>query len=166
MYPPESICPLRAYVLGALCPPNLACVMEEQEGACSPFRQDEGSWSWSKGKGQQGQHLWNSPLANRWLRLRLRTHYVYTQSPSGIASRRGGIKSLASPSPTGTSSPLAGTKASGVATFPMGAAELGSTAGNDKGLTWLEKRRWWEKAGGRPGQDASGPHRHSKWLLC
>lgn len=30
----------------------------------------------------------------------------------------------------------------------------------------LEKRRWWEKAGGRLGQDASGPQWHPKWLLC
>lgn len=68
MHPPESICPLKAYALGALSPPNLACIMEEQRGPCSPFRRDEGSWRWHKGKGQQSQHVWNSPLGNQWFR--------------------------------------------------------------------------------------------------
>lgn len=61
--------------------------------------------------------------------------------------------------------PLSGTKASVVATPSVGAAELGSTAGNDEGLMWMGKRRCWQKAGGRLGQDASGPQRHLKWFL-
>lgn len=60
---------------------------------------------------------------------------------------------------------LSGTKASVVAPNSMGAAELDSTAGNDEGLMWMGERRCWQKAGGRLGQDTSGPQRHPRWFL-
>lgn len=89
---------------------------------------------------------------------------MFTHEPL-LALPAGGKESKACPVlfPLG---PLVGTKAAVVATSSVGAAELGSTAGNDERLMSMEKRRCWQKAGGRLGQDASGPQRHPKWFLC
>lgn len=89
MPPPEIMCPLKACVLRALCPQNLVCVMEEQEGACSPYKRDEGSWRWGKEKGQQGQRVWNSPLTNWSPRLGLWLYHVWHCQQEGRNQKPG-----------------------------------------------------------------------------
>lgn len=135
----KSICP------GSIKSSKSSMLIEEQGGPCSPFRRDEGSWRWHKGKGQESQHLWNSPLGNQWLRQAEATPCLYT-GPFWHCQQEGSNQKPGQPLShwDQSTSPLACTKASGVATSLMGAAELGSTAGNNEGLM-----SWRREDGGR-----------------